>query len=86
MWGEQVNGVNYDSRVWPRACAVGERLWSPQAVTSVTAAQTRLIEHACRLEQRGIMSGPIQPDYCVLPSDVTAYLKRLERRKARQQQ
>jgi hexosaminidase len=81
MWGEQVNSVNYDSRVWPRACAVAERLWSPQGVTNVAAAQTRLIEHACRLEQRGVRSGPIQPDYCVLPTDVTAYQRRLARRK-----
>jgi len=67
MWGEQVDGVNFDSRVWPRACGPAERLWSPQSVHNVTDAISRLILHRCRLAQRGIGAGPIAPDYCPLP-------------------
>jgi len=71
MWGEQVNSVNFDSRVWPRACGVTERLWSQKNVNNVQAAIPRLMAFACRLAQRGIGAGPIAPDYCPLPSFYT---------------
>lgn len=67
MWGEQVDSTNYDSRVWPRACAVSERLWSPEDVTDVDDATTRLVEHRCRIARRGVGAGPIEPDYCSIP-------------------
>lgn len=68
MWAEQVDGTNYDSRVWPRTCGVSERLWSSQWVSSVTNAIPRLVAFRCRLAQRNIGAGPIAPDYCPLPS------------------
>ncbi len=44
MWGEFVSGENIDSRIWPRAAAVAERLWSPQTVTDVNSMYDRLDE------------------------------------------
>eukprot|EP01028_Stygiella_incarcerata_P005243 TRINITY_DN2232_c0_g1_i1.p1 TRINITY_DN2232_c0_g1~~TRINITY_DN2232_c0_g1_i1.p1 ORF type:complete len:526 (+),score=134.67 TRINITY_DN2232_c0_g1_i1:106-1683(+) len=64
MWSEQVDESNMDSRMWPRACAIAERLWSDKSVSDPSAAKPRLMQHRCRLVQRGVGAGPIAPDYC----------------------
>merc|ERR1719458_1594177 len=58
LWGEFVNSVNLIPRLWPRASAVAERLWSPATATNVKEAAQRLQEMECRLLQRGY---PVQP-------------------------
>jgi hexosaminidase len=54
MWGEFVTPENVDSRIWPRAAAVAERLWSPQDVTDVRSMYRRLDAVTAELEQRGL--------------------------------
>jgi hexosaminidase len=58
MWGETVNEYSIMPRVWPRASAVAEKLWSAQDVNDVEAAKPRLEEHGCRMNRRGIASQP----------------------------
>jgi len=70
MWGEQADAETIDGQVWPRTAAVGERLWSPQSTTDVAAAKLRMIEHSCRLKQRGIHSTPLAPGWCPPPSSL----------------
>lgn len=65
MWGEYVDGTNLIPRLWPRASAVAERLWSPQSVTSLDEAKPRIAEHRCRMLRRGLQVQPITgPGYC----------------------
>jgi hexosaminidase len=62
MWGEQVDDSSVDGRLWPRASAVAERLWSPPAgLIDDTIAQVRLSVMTCLLAERGIASGPVMP-------------------------
>jgi len=42
MWAEYVSPENIDSRIWPRAAAIAERLWSPEGVTDVDSMYQRL--------------------------------------------
>uniref|UniRef100_A0A7E4V349 Beta-hexosaminidase n=1 Tax=Panagrellus redivivus TaxID=6233 RepID=A0A7E4V349_PANRE len=59
MWGELVDGANVEDRLWPRASAVAERLWSDKASTSSSeAARPRLLEHTCRMIGRGFRAQP----------------------------
>lgn len=54
-----------DARIWPRAAAVAERLWSDPS-TDAQLATTRFYRHNDRLRRTlGIQSEPIAPKYCM---------------------
>ena len=54
MWSEYVSPENIDSRIWPRAAAIAERLWSPQEVTDVYSMYARLEKISTWLEGLGL--------------------------------
>lgn len=54
MWSEYVDAKTVDSRIWPRAAAVAERLWSPQRVNNVDDMYRRLRVESVRLEALGL--------------------------------
>ena len=64
MWGETVDASDLQQTVWPRLAAIAEKLWSPRAATtSSAAALPRIEEFRCKvLNGRGIAAAPVTND------------------------
>ncbi len=54
MWSEYVNQETVDSRIWPRAAAIAERLWSPREVTDIDSMYRRLESVSSLLDWTGV--------------------------------
>jgi hexosaminidase len=54
MWTELATAETVDSRIWPRAAAVAERLWSPREATDVDSMYARMEVVSRQLEWTGV--------------------------------
>ncbi|RWS08663.1 beta-hexosaminidase subunit alpha-like protein [Dinothrombium tinctorium] len=64
LWTEFVDSTNLISRLWPRASAVAERLWTNPQTANLDDARFRLDQQRCRLFRRGIPAAPILNGFC----------------------
>jgi hexosaminidase len=65
FWSEFIDGTNLLARAWPRASAIGERLWSAASVVSIPDASARIHYQRCRMILRGIPAEPANgPSFC----------------------
>ena len=65
MWTEQTDGEALDSRLWPRASALAERMWT-NPTTGWRAAESRMLFNRKRLVENGIAADRLQPQWCLL--------------------
>ncbi|KAL2511595.1 Beta-hexosaminidase 2 [Abeliophyllum distichum] len=69
LWSEQADSTVMDPRIWPRASAMAEALWSGNRDETgkkrYAEATDRLNEWRYRMVTRGIGAEPIQPLWCV---------------------
>ena len=54
MWEEFASDETIESRIWPRAAAIAERLWSPQQVQDVNSMYRRMAAINAHLEELGL--------------------------------
>jgi len=64
LWSEEIDMSCVEARMWPRASAVAERLWSNPNQTWI-AANDRMQWHRTRLVARGINAAALEPMWCL---------------------
>lgn len=65
LWTEQADEHVLDSRIWPRASAMAERLWTDPK-SGWRAAESRMLINRHRLVQiAGIGADRLQPEWCL---------------------
>lgn len=63
LWSEQADHHTLDSRLWPRAAALAERLWSDPE-TDWKDAESRFLTQRERLATRNIAVDLVKPLWC----------------------
>lgn len=65
LWTEYADDDSVMPRLWPRASAAAERLWSDRHLVDVHQAAPRIEEQRCRMIRRGLHVGVLSgPGHC----------------------
>jgi hexosaminidase len=67
LWGELADASGLDAKLWPRAAALAERLWTdPAEPSTAPGVEARLLAHRERLLALGLRPEAIAPEWCQL--------------------
>ena len=61
---------NIHTRIWPRAAALGDKLWSPNTPLDLIALVKRLNALSAKLNAKGIPTSSITNEWCEIHPDV----------------
>ncbi|KAJ8925414.1 hypothetical protein NQ315_009246 [Exocentrus adspersus] len=64
LWSEQFDSASIDSRLWPRAAALAEVLWTEPS-TDWKMAEQRFLVHRERLVVLNIDTDGVEPEWCL---------------------
>lgn len=64
LWTEQADSQSVDGRLWPRAAAMAERLWTNRPDWSWRNAEHRMLEQRNRLVALGVQADRLEPQWC----------------------
>ncbi|XP_050682600.1 probable beta-hexosaminidase fdl [Leptidea sinapis] len=64
VWSPTLGSGGLDARVWPRAAALAERLWSDRPEGATRSVQARLDVQRTRLIKRGVQVAPLWSLWC----------------------
>lgn len=64
VWSEKIDEHTLGQRLWPRASALAERLWTNPS-NDWRIAEARLLLHRQQLIENGIAADVIQPEWCL---------------------
>ena len=62
----KADSSSVEGRLFPRAAALAERLWSDPSEHWSAGAEQRMLQHRERLRQRGVRADALQPEWCRL--------------------
>ncbi|KAF9410016.1 hypothetical protein BGZ94_001784 [Podila epigama] len=69
MWSEQSDATVIESKIWPRAAALSELLWSgnrnAKGLKRITELGARIQDYRERMVARGHNAHPLVPKYCI---------------------
>ncbi|KAF0683653.1 Aste57867_24298 [Aphanomyces stellatus] len=65
LWAEMADEYAAEVKLWPRAAAAAERLWSNPTTTTWKEAVPRLLTQRRRIVEMGIHADALQPQWCM---------------------